>query len=600
MLPDGISITSISAAIELAIGRRLSICFLMLVLLNLFGCTPDKEYADTILFNGKIITVDEEMSTAAAIAFRNGEILKVGLDEDVLELRNNDTQVIDLKGHAVIPGLIEGHAHPIAASQSEYFSPIPDLHTIADVLRWIASEARRKSANDWIIHPKFFITRLKDMRQLTKRELDSVAPLNPVFLNGSYGGMVNTKAFEISGMADLQHSGIIRNEQTNEPLGLIRRSAFRLLSLPPVSELSSEQQTSALKDLFATYNRIGITSVCSGGGTAEELNIFRHLLNKGQLTVRIFHNIRAPFDARLSYSEMKDALAALGYKTGDGNEWIKVGALKVVLDGGMLTGTAFLHEGWGVKARDLYGITDPAYRGELFLTKKELVKIITAADEAGWKFTAHVTGGAGVDTLLAAYEQVNQSRPISEKRFSVIHGNFFTADAIRKMAALGVYADMQPAWFFKDTDLLYEVLGASRISTFHPYRSIIEAGVRINGGSDHMVKLDPDLAINPYNPFTAMWSVITRKTDNGTVFNPEQAVTREEALKMYTINNAYASFEEKRKGTIEEGKLADLVILSHDILSCPQDSIREIKPLMTIVNGKTVFNSGKLKAESNR
>ena len=255
----------------------------------------------------------------------------------------------------------------------------------------------------------------------------------------------------------------------------------------------------------------------------------------------------------------------------------------------MLTGTAFLHEAWGQNARDLYGITDPAYRGELMYSKEQLVKVIGAAVAAGWKFTAHVTGGAGVDTLLAAYESVHESTSLQEKRFSIIHGNFFTSEAIAKMKAMGIYADMQPAWFLKDTELLLHVLGQDRMENFHPYRSLTEAGVVVNAGSDHMVKMDPDDAINPYNPFTAMWSLVTRKTSTGNVYFPSEAVSRQEALKMYTIYNAMASFEERLKGSIEPGKLADLVVLSDDLMTCPEDSIRFIRPLMTIVDGKIIY-----------
>jgi predicted amidohydrolase YtcJ len=233
-------------------------------------------------------------------------------------------------------------------------------------------------------------------------------------------------------------------------------------------------------------------------------------------------------------------------------------------------------------------------------TKAELVKIIRAAALNGWKFTAHVNGGGGVDTLIAAYESVNSTLSLKEKRFSIIHGNFFTADAIAKMNQLGIYADMQPAWFYKDADLLHHVLGAERMKTFHPYASLVKSGIVVNGGSDHMVKLDPDLSINPYNPFTAMWAVVTRKTERSTVFNPEQAVSREEALKMYTINNAYASFEENIKGSLEKGKLADLVVLSDDLLTCPADTIRNIRPVMTIIDGKVVFDTGDLTVSTRR
>jgi predicted amidohydrolase YtcJ len=392
----------------------------------------------------------------------------------------------------------------------------------------------------------------------------------------------------------------LKDEISGQPTGIILRSAFPLLTLPEPEALSATKKSELLKEQFRMYNSIGITSVCSGGGTPKELGIFQELRDNGHLTVRVFHNIRVPFDLGQSQEQLKEALKALGMKTGDGDEWVKVGALKVVLDGGMLTGTAFLHEGWGAKARELYGINDPGYRGELFISREELTKIAGAANDLGWKFTAHVTGGAGVDTLLAAYEDVNKMKPIQDARFSVIHGNFFTDEAIQKMAALGVYADMQPAWFFKDTDLLHHVLGSERIRTFHPYQSLMKAGVTVNGGSDHMVKLDPDLAINPYNPFLAMWSLVTRKTDRGTVFNPEQAVSRENALKMYTINNAYASFEEGVKGSIEPGKLADLVVLSADILTCPEDDIRKIRPLLTMVGGKIVHDAGVISPRAQR
>lgn len=558
------------------------------------GCTSDKGFADTILVNGKVITVDQHFTIASAVAMRDGKFVGVGDDEAMLDLAGEETVVIDLEGRAVIPGLIEGHAHPISASQSEISDTIPEVQTIDELLKWIAREVGKKDDNEWIIHPKFFITRMGDLRQITKAELDAVAPENPVFLNGSYGGVINTKAMQISGMMNANHPGILTDDKTGKPNGLIRRSAFSLLKSPQPGVLSREQQSEALKRLFHLYNSVGITSVCSGGGTMGELKIFENLLAQHDLTVRVFHNIRVPFDLKQSREEMVDTLRKLGHKTGDGNEWVKVGALKVVLDGGMLTGTAFLNEGWGKNARDLYGIKDPEYRGELMFSKNELIKIITAADECGWKFTAHVTGGGAVDTLLAAYEAVNRSRPVKGKRFSIIHGNFYTQEAVNTMARLDIYADMQPAWFYKDTDLLHHVLGDERIKTFHPYRSLMEAGVVVNGGSDHMVKNDPDLSINPYNPFPAMWSVVTRKTDKGTVFNPEQAISREQALKMYTINNAQASFEENIKGSIEIGKLADLVVLTDDLLTCDEDAIRDIKCLLTIVDGKIVFDSEKL------
>lgn len=557
------------------------------------GCDPTPTTADLIMYNGKVITVDDDFLVVQALAVRDGRILAIGDDDDVVKHRDADTKVIDLRGKVVVPGLIEGHAHPVPASQSELTDSIPVVATIAELLHWIRAQSASKPQGEWIIHPKFFITRLSDMRQITLEELDAASPNHPVFLNGSYGGMINSRAFKLSNI-DVNDPGILKDDITGKPNGLIRRSAFKLLALPPPDSLSESAKSQALRHLFHRYNSVGFTSVCSGGGNVDELRAFEELRDKNQLTLRVFHNIRLPLERRRSRDKVIGDLKAIGVKTGDGDEWVRVGAFKVILDGGMLTGTAFLHEGWGENAKELYGISDPSYKGELMFTKDELVNIIQAAYQTGWKFTAHVTGGGGVDTLLAAYQMVNREYPIRGRRFSIIHGNFFTDGAIRIMAGLDVYADMQPAWFYEDTDLLERVLGKERLTTFHPYRSLVNAGVVVNAGSDHMVKTDPDLSINPYNPFTAMWSCITRRTKRGTVFGKHQAISRADALKMYTINNAYASFEEDVKGSIEPGKYADLVVLSDDLLTCPADSIRTIRPLLTIVNGEVVYDAKKL------
>ena len=177
------------------------------------------------------------------------------------------------------------------------------------------------------------------------------------------------------------------------------------------------------------------------------------------------------------------------------------------------------------------------------------------------------------------------------KRFSIIYGNFYRISAIKRMKDLGIYANMQPAWFYKDADAMTNILGEERILYFHPYRSLLDAGIIVNGGSDHMVKWDANSSINPYNPFIGIWTAISRITERGTLINPSEAITREEALRMYTINNAKASFEESVKGSIEPGKFADMVVLSDDYLTCPVDNIRDIESVMTILGGKIVYEA---------
>jgi predicted amidohydrolase YtcJ len=320
--------------------------------------------------------------------------------------------------------------------------------------------------------------------------------------------------------------------------------------------------------------------------------MYLDMKKKNDLTVRVAINIILPMNsASVTPESVREKLKALRFVTGDGDEWVRIARLKIILDGGILTGTAYLQEPWGDKARQIFGIKDPDYRGVLNYTRENLVAIITAANEFNWSFTAHSTGGGGVDLLLDVYKEVDRVKSIKGKRFSIIHGNFFGEDEIKQMNELGVYADMQPAWFYKDADAIKYILGEKRIKAFHPYRSMFNGGVMVNGGSDHMVKWDANSSINPYNPFLAMWSVVTRTTERGTVIMPSEAITREEALKMYTINNAYATFEESVKGSIEPGKLTDLAILTEDFLTCPVDKIKDIESVATILGGKIVYSS---------
>jgi predicted amidohydrolase YtcJ len=467
------------------------------------------------------------------------------------------------------------------------------LHSIVELLTWIKGQTLKKEKGEWIIFPKFFSTRMKELRQATLAELDSVAPYHPVFLNGSYGGMINSAAIRISGITKKDvNRGVLVNEKTGKPTGFIRGTAFSLLKMSPRKQLTPQDRLKALQTMLKRYNRYGITSLNSGSGDLEQVAMYQDMFKNNQLTTRIYQNIMLQMNSgNITAEKVRDRLKSFKCVTGDGDEWVRIGPLKVILDGGILTGTAYLQEPWGDRARAIFGIEDTTYRGVLNYTREDLLAIVSVANELNWSFTAHSTGGGGVDLLLDVYGEVNKLKPIKDRRFSIIHGNFFSEEAIKKMSELGVYANMQPAWFYKDADAMEYILGEKRIKTFQPYRALFDAGVIVNGGSDHMVKWDANTSINPYNPFLAMWAVVTRTTERGTVIMPSEAITREEALKMYTINNAYASFEESIKGSIEPGKLADMAILTDDILTCPVDQIKKIQSEMTIVGGKIVFSS---------
>jgi predicted amidohydrolase YtcJ len=215
--------------------------------------------------------------------------------------------------------------------------------------------------------------------------------------------------------------------------------------------------------------------------------------------------------------------------------------------------------------------------------------MIRAGHKLGWQMCSHVTGDAGVDLVLDAVEEAGRDKSIKESRYTLIHAYFPNESAAKRAAGLGVCVDTQTAWYYKDGDALADALGGTRLKNFIGLSVWKQAGVKVALNSDHMQGIDPDRSLNPYNPFLTMYVAITRKTQSGLVVGPEQAVSRKDALKMMTIDAAYLGFDEKKKGSIEVGKLADLAILSDDFLNCDAERIKDIRSVATIVGGKVVY-----------
>jgi len=254
----------------------------------------------------------------------------------------------------------------------------------------------------------------------------------------------------------------------------------------------------------------------------------------------------------------------------------------------MLTGSAYMREPWGVSR--IYAIDDPSYRGVLFIPRDRLVPIVRAAVTSGLQFTAHSVGDGAVHALLDAYEEVNKEMPVAPSRPCITHSNFMSREAIDKAARLGVVVDIQPAWLYLDTRTLAAHFGYDRLRYFQPLRSLFEAGVIAGGGSDHMQKIGSLRSINPYNPFLAMWVAITRRAIGFEgQLHPEEALTRAQAIRFYTINNARLQCLENRVGSLEEGKQADFVVIDRDLLTCPEDDIKDTRALATYLDGKRVF-----------
>ena len=552
-----------------------------------------REIADLVIHNAKVLTVDAKFSIAEAIAVKNERILAVGKNDAVLKHAGSSTHLIDAKSRNVLPGLYDSHTHPLGAALSELDEELPYLKSLDDVFTYIRKKAEKLPEGEWIVLRFAFPTRLKEARFPTLAELDKAAPKHPVLYNAGPASMVNSMALKVSGVTketkNPENGVIVKDPKSGELTGMLR-NATGVLKKVPGSKASQQDKREAVKKLFALYNSYGITSISDRNSSRGAFDLYHDLLKKKELTLRI--NVCpgfSPYGTREEIVKRFDSLPGkdgLYGPTGRGGVWIRIGPIKFFLDGGMLNGTAYMRQPW--PKGDTYQIVEEDYRGLLF-TPPEQVKIL--AEEAarrGWSVTAHTAGEGAMDVLLDGYEFVDRIVPIKDLRFCITHANFPSQQNLQRCKRLGVVADVQPAWLYKDGDTLNRVLGKDRIRWFQPYKSWLKY-TTIGGGSDHMIKLDPRKATNPWDPWLALEVAISRKLESGKVLVPEECLSREEALRLYTINNAFLGREEKDKGTLEPGKLADFILIDRDYLTCPVAEINGTRVLKTFVGGKAVF-----------
>lgn len=565
-----------------------------------FATSSSAQPPDLILHHGKIVTVDEKFSIAEAIAIRGERIVAVGASDEVLKTKGEKTQVIDLVGKMVLPGLMDSHVHPTGASMHEFDHPIPEMLTIADVLQYIEERAKVVPEGNWILIRQVFITRLREQRYPTREELDKAAPKHPVLFSTGPDGMLSSLGLQVSGIdKDFKVTGnglIEKDPATGEPTGMLRsctRYAKTGDNKSPSTgkRATSEEKLARLAELFHDYNSVGLTSVCDRDCSSGAIADYQALREKENLSVRMM--ISHGVDAQAKPEAVQEAIkkvAAHPLRKADSR--LRIIGIKCYLDGGMLTGSAYMREPWGVSK--IYSITDPRYRGVLFIEPERLLPIVRATVESGLQFTAHSVGDGAVTNLVDAYEEVNKSTPVRETRPCITHCNFMTAEAIDRMAKLGVNADIQPAWLYLDSRTLHAQFGEDRTRYFQPLHTLFEKHVIAGGGSDHMQKIGSLRSVNPYNPFLAMWTTITRQARwyEGKM-HPEEALTREQAIRFYTMNNAYILFLDKEVGSLEVGKQADLIVLDRDLLTCPVDAIKETQVLKTWLAGKLVHDADK-------
>jgi predicted amidohydrolase YtcJ len=544
--------------------------------------------ADTIYVNGRFITMWSDRPIAEAVAVRGDRFLAVGTLADVRRLAGPATREVDLQGRTVVPGLQDSHTHPIAAALSEQAGPVPVMRSVADVLAYVRQQAATLPADRVILVPKVYSTRLEEHRYPTRDELDRAAPGHVALSDNGYAASLNSLALKRIGVnrdTPQPPNGRIGKDDRGEPNGLILGAPDLVADLRRSRPPTHDDLVWALRAMQKAYSAAGLTSTIDRSQGPEGFRAYQELARRGELTVRTA--VTYLMSGQGTPDSLTREVERIPFVTGFGDEWFRVGPLKVVADGGILIGTAYLREPYGDHT-EIYGYEDPAYRGVLSVSRENLTAIARAANRLGWQMTAHTTGGGATDVLLDAYEAADRDRPIRPRRFTVTHGNFPDPRAIQRARDLGVAFDSQPAWLYFDAPAIRNAFGPARMRDFLPLRSLTDAGVVVAGGSDHMIRFDARTAINPYHPFFSMWMAIARTAEDGSVVNPAERLTREQALRLWTLNGAWLTFEESIKGSIEPGKLADFAVISKDYLTCPEDEIKDIDVLQTVVGGRVV------------
>jgi predicted amidohydrolase YtcJ len=538
---------------------------------------PESRSPELVLINGKVLTMDGQSSVVEALAILDGKILATGSNASIKSIVTPRTRVLDVAGKTVVPGLIETHAHFKAAGLSEYVVIMNRAKTVAEALDAIKAFAAKKKPGEWIVgsgwHPP---SQLAEKRYLTKQEIDGVVPNNPVYLRTvGHFSMANGLALQKAGVDKSTpdpSGGSFEKDASGELTGLLVETAIERVekAVPPWSE---EDEVRQFKIAQGVLNSFGITSVVEGATEAREIRTLQKIAVSGEATLRTGLMFRP--EPPVDMSAWEAVISGNGASSGFGDDWLKFAGIKIFYDGGMTLKTALM--------RDVYPDSHDNYRGIAQQTPERLKQLVSICNRYNWRVGVHAVGDLGIDHVLDAFEAADKEKSIRDRRFILIHASLIRPEQMERAHRLGVRIDFQNAFMWDKAATVERFLGRAVADRAVPTRTLIEKmGIDSLGAGT-------DFPVNPINPLLNMYVMVTRKDINGKVYGASEAISREQALRLYTSAAARYTFDEGRKGTLEPGKLADLVVLSADYVTVPEDQIKDIKADVTIVGGKVVF-----------
>ncbi len=552
------------------------IALLLLVLaLPSFLCAQSRPAADLIIRNAKIWTVDKNRPTAEAVAVLGERIVAVGSSAEIEAWQSVHTRVIDAAGKLLLPGFNDSHVHFVDGGLALDSVELNDATSAEEFARRIGERARRTPKGEWISGGDWDETKWTPARMPTKELIDSVTPDTPVFVSRYDGHMAlaNSVTLRLAGITsktpDPPGGVIVRDAQGN-PTGALKDAAMDYVYKiePP---LTHEQRLKAVKRALAHAASLGVTSVQHMNPEYADVAVYHELLQRGELTARIY---AAPLITGV------DDQVKIGVRHAFGDPFFRIGALKAYADGSLGSATAYFFEPFSNQPDNHGLLSDEMHPVSLMQDR------MMRADAAGLQICTHAIGDQGISIILDIYSEIVKAHGESNRRFRIEHAQHMAAKDFERFAQLHVIASVQPYHAIDDGRWAEERIGHDRASRTYAFRTFLNHGVRLAFGTDWNVA--------PLNPMLTVYAAVTRATLDGKNPNgwfPEQKLTLPETIEAYTMGSAYAEFQENEKGSITPGKLADMVLLNDDIFAIDPAKIREVKVVMTIVGGKTVWDA---------